>query len=218
MVITSGIVTSRTSFSFGPATSDFMRRLMRRLKAATECSGSSSALKAVTTVSRPRGFCGTTVRVGLGARTGRPATPGRRARAVGLVMLGLTGATLAGVPIAAWLGQIFGWRAAFVFVGLVAALAIVMLRRAPNEAAAHYLSVDLVLATNAELEKEAKEHLPLLRSIVVSALSTHTLAEANAMTVDQYAALLNKTFNANYEKENHEKPFSEVMVGKLIIE
>ncbi|KFC61868.1 flagellar basal body-associated FliL family protein [Massilia sp. LC238] len=95
---------------------------------------------------------------------------------------------------------------------------IVMLRRAPGEAAAHYLSVDLVLATTAEQEKEAKEHLPLLRSIVVSSLSTHTLAEANAMTVDQYAALLNQTFNANYEKENHEKPFSEVMIGKLIIE
>ncbi len=95
---------------------------------------------------------------------------------------------------------------------------IVMLRRAPNEAAAHYLSVDLVLATTAEREKEAKEHLPLLRSIVVSALSAHTHSEANAMTVDQYAALLNQTFNANYEKENHEKPFSEVMIGKLIIE
>ncbi|KFI07046.1 flagellar basal body-associated protein FliL [Massilia sp. BSC265] len=95
---------------------------------------------------------------------------------------------------------------------------IVMLRRAPNEAAAHYLSVDLVLATTPAQEKEAKEHLPLLRSIVVSSLSTHTLSEANGMTVDQYAALLNKTFNANYEKENHEKPFSEVMIGKLIIE
>lgn len=95
---------------------------------------------------------------------------------------------------------------------------IVMLRRAPNEMAAHYLSVDLVLATTTEQEKEAKDHLPLLRSIVVSALSTHTLSEANAMTVDQYAALLNQTFNANYEKENHEKPFSEVMIGKLIIE
>jgi flagellar FliL protein len=95
---------------------------------------------------------------------------------------------------------------------------IVMLRRAPNEAAAHYLSVDLVLATTAEQEKEAKEHLPLLRSIVVSSLSAHTLAEANAMTVDQYAALLNKTFNASYEKENHQMPFSEVMIGKLIIE
>ena len=57
------------------------------------------------------------------------APPGRRARAVGLVMLGLTGATLVGVPIAAWLGQVFGWRAAFVFVGAIALLAIVMLRR-----------------------------------------------------------------------------------------
>ncbi len=95
---------------------------------------------------------------------------------------------------------------------------IVMLRRAPNEPAAHYLSVDLVLATTAEREKETKEHLPLLRSIVVSALSAHTLSEANAMTVDQYASLLNKTFNASYEKENHERPFSEVMIGKLIIE
>ncbi|WP_285414623.1 MFS transporter [Variovorax sp. efr-133-TYG-130] len=57
------------------------------------------------------------------------APPGRRARAVGLVMLGLTGATLVGVPIAAWLGQIFGWRAAFVFVGVIALLAIALLRR-----------------------------------------------------------------------------------------
>lgn len=57
------------------------------------------------------------------------APPQRRARAVGLVMLGLTGATLVGVPIAAWLGQVFGWRAAFVFVGLIAVLAMAMLRR-----------------------------------------------------------------------------------------
>lgn len=57
------------------------------------------------------------------------APPGARARAVGLVMLGLTGATLVGVPIAATLGQYFGWRAAFVFVGLIAVLAMVMVRR-----------------------------------------------------------------------------------------
>ena len=95
---------------------------------------------------------------------------------------------------------------------------IVMLRRAPNEQAAHYLSVDLVLATTPAEEKEAKEQLPLLRSIAVSALSARTLAEASSMSVDQYAAELNKVFNANYEKENHVKPFSEVMVGKLIIE
>lgn len=57
------------------------------------------------------------------------APPDRRARAVGLVMLGLTGATLVGVPIAAWLGQVFGWRAAFVFVGVIALAAVVMLKR-----------------------------------------------------------------------------------------
>ena len=95
---------------------------------------------------------------------------------------------------------------------------IVMLRRAPAEQATHYLSVDLVLATTAEGEKATKEQLPLLRSIVVSALSARTMAEASGMTVDQYAAELNKVFNANYAKENHIKPFSEVMVGKLIIE
>jgi flagellar FliL protein len=95
---------------------------------------------------------------------------------------------------------------------------IVMLRRAPNEQAAHYLSVDLVLATTPELEKETKEHLPLLRSVAVAALSPRTLSEASSMTVDQYAEQLNKTFDAAYAKENHIKPFSEVMIGKLIIE
>lgn len=95
---------------------------------------------------------------------------------------------------------------------------IVMLRRGPSEPAAHYLAVDLVLATTLEQEKETKEHLPLLRSIAVSALSARTMGEASAMTVDQVAAELNRVFNANYDKENHVKPFSEVMVGKLIIE
>lgn len=57
------------------------------------------------------------------------APAGQRARAVGLVMLGLTSATLVGVPLAAWLGQLLGWRAAFVLVGLIAVLAIVLLRR-----------------------------------------------------------------------------------------
>jgi len=56
------------------------------------------------------------------------APPNRRARAVGFVMLGLTTALLVGVPVAAWLGQYFGWRAAFVLVGIIAALAMVLIR------------------------------------------------------------------------------------------
>lgn len=52
------------------------------------------------------------------------APDGQRARAVGLVMLGLSLSTLAGVPLAARLGEALGWRAAFVLVGLIALLAV----------------------------------------------------------------------------------------------
>jgi DHA1 family inner membrane transport protein len=45
----------------------------------------------------------------------------QRARAVGHVLLGLTVATIVGVPLANWLGQVVGWRWCF---GIVAALAL----------------------------------------------------------------------------------------------
>jgi DHA1 family inner membrane transport protein len=48
----------------------------------------------------------------------------RRAQAVGLVMLGLTVATLVGVPIAAAVGAWLGWRAAFVIVGTIGLLTV----------------------------------------------------------------------------------------------
>jgi DHA1 family inner membrane transport protein len=53
----------------------------------------------------------------------------QRARAIGRVMLGLTGATLAGVPLATWVGQRLGWRAAWVLVGMIGALAGVLIPR-----------------------------------------------------------------------------------------
>ncbi|MFT3974735.1 MAG: MFS transporter [Amaricoccus sp.] len=55
------------------------------------------------------------------------APPGGRTQAIGRVMLGLTVATLVGTPLVAWLGQIFGWRALFVLVGAVGALAVGLL-------------------------------------------------------------------------------------------
>lgn len=56
------------------------------------------------------------------------APPNRRARAVGMVMLGLTGAMLAGAPLATWLGQQLGWRAAFASVGVAAVVAALLIR------------------------------------------------------------------------------------------
>jgi len=58
-----------------------------------------------------------------------------RTRAVAYVMLGLSVATLAGVPIATALGQWLGWRSAFVLVGVIAlASAVCIVKFVPSEA------------------------------------------------------------------------------------
>lgn len=77
-----------------------------------------------------------------------------RARAVAYVMLGLSVATLAGVPIATALGQWLGWRVAFVLVGLVAlASAICIHRFVPKEAPQRDVSVahELSMFTNRQV-------------------------------------------------------------------
>jgi flagellar FliL protein len=95
---------------------------------------------------------------------------------------------------------------------------VIMLKRQPGDNLTHYLSADLVITTDAKQEKEAKENLPLLRSVAVRTLSNLPMATAQVMTIDQFAAELNKAYDATFEHEGREKPFTEVMIGKLIIE
>ncbi len=60
--------------------------------------------------------------------------PERRTAAVGRVMLGLTVATVVGVPVANWLGQAVGWRWGFAIVTAVAiACAIMVAVFAPSD-------------------------------------------------------------------------------------
>jgi MFS transporter, DHA1 family, inner membrane transport protein len=59
----------------------------------------------------------------------------QRARAIGRMMLGLTGATLAGVPLATWIGQTLGWRAAYVLVGVIGAVTCALIFRCVPRAA-----------------------------------------------------------------------------------
>ncbi|GAA1486613.1 MFS transporter [Brachybacterium fresconis] len=54
---------------------------------------------------------------------------GRRARSVSLVMLGLTVATMIGVPASTALGQAMGWRTAYVIVVLIAAVSTMAIWR-----------------------------------------------------------------------------------------
>jgi DHA1 family inner membrane transport protein len=53
-------------------------------------------------------------------------TPQRRAQAVGSVLIGLTIATIVGVPLATWMGQALGWRSSFVAVAGLALLTVAL--------------------------------------------------------------------------------------------
>ncbi|TDV57851.1 MFS transporter [Actinophytocola oryzae] len=54
------------------------------------------------------------------------APPERRGRAIASVMLGLSVANVVGVPAATWVGQHFGWRAAYVLAAGLALLTVVL--------------------------------------------------------------------------------------------
>ncbi|MYN03404.1 flagellar basal body protein [Pseudoduganella sp. DS3] len=95
---------------------------------------------------------------------------------------------------------------------------IVMLRRQPGDTVPHYMSCDLVISTTIKQEKEAKEALPMLRSVAVRALSALPMEKAAMMTIDQYVEELNKAYDETYAKEQRERPFQQVMIGKLILE
>ncbi|HEY1092836.1 MAG: flagellar basal body-associated FliL family protein [Proteobacteria bacterium] len=95
---------------------------------------------------------------------------------------------------------------------------IVMLRGRTGESMSHYLAMDLVFKTPLKSEKTTKEHLPLLRSVAVMELSRYSQEKAAAMTLEEFAANINRAFNDRYAREHGEKPFVEAMVSKLIIE
>lgn len=68
--------------------------------------------------------------------------PEFRGRAISSVMLGLSVATVAGVPATAWLGQHFGWRSAYWLVLAIAAVtAVAMWRFVPHSPGNHEASI-----------------------------------------------------------------------------
>lgn len=67
----------------------------------------------------------------------------RRGRALASLMLGLTVATLIGVPLGSWIGQLFSWHVVFTFVGAIGLLTCLLIGRyvpyTPGDADAHPL-------------------------------------------------------------------------------
>lgn len=95
---------------------------------------------------------------------------------------------------------------------------IVMLRAQEGAPLSNYIAVDLVFKTPKEGEAAVKNQLPLLRSLVVKALSNYTLEQAGLLTIDELTAAINQALDAAYTADGREKPFSMAMIGKLIIE
>jgi len=95
---------------------------------------------------------------------------------------------------------------------------VIVMLRGGMDAQSHYLAIDLVFKMVLEKEHKVKEDLPLLRSIAVMALSKYPLEKASSMTVEQLAADINAAYVTSYKHDNHEKPFVEAMISKLIIE
>ncbi|MBK1616487.1 hypothetical protein CKO44_23885 [Rubrivivax gelatinosus] len=95
---------------------------------------------------------------------------------------------------------------------------IVMLRAGAGETGNHYLALDLVFKTPLKKERETKDHLPLLRTVVVKAMSAHTMDSAGRLSIEQLTRELNDAFRKSYAAEHLEQPFAEALIAKLIIE
>ncbi|WP_137045735.1 MFS transporter [Pseudolabrys sp. FHR47] len=100
--------------------------------------------------------------------------PERRASAVAAMFTGLTIATIGGVPLAAWLGEVFGWRATFWGIAGVGAVVMVALR----------LALPLMPAdSNADMRAELRV---LGRAPVLLALALTVVGASAMFTVFTY--------------------------------
>ena len=102
--------------------------------------------------------------------------PERRASAVAAMFSGLTIANVGGVPLAAWIGQHIGWRAAFAGIGGLGVMAMVAL----------WLALPRI-AGNADANT-GRELKAMLRPAVLLALLATVLGSAAMFTVFTYIA------------------------------
>ena len=107
--------------------------------------------------------------------------PERRAAAVAAMFSGLTIATIGGVPLAAWVGEVLGWRAAFWGIAGVGVTAMLALRLALPP-----LKVEGASDIRAELRVVA-------RGPVLAALALTVLGASAMFTVFTYIVPILKT-------------------------
>lgn len=95
---------------------------------------------------------------------------------------------------------------------------IVMLRAREGGPLSNYMAVDLVFKTPVKAEATTKQQLPKLRSVAVAALSELTLERASMLSIAELTDFLQHAYGESFERESRESPFTDVMVGRLVIE
>ncbi len=100
--------------------------------------------------------------------------PDRRAGAVAAMFTGLTVATIGGVPLATWAGEVLGWRTAFAGIAGVGAVAMVALRVALPS---------LPASTDGDIAAEIRV---LTRGPVLAALALTVVGASAMFTVFTY--------------------------------
>jgi flagellar protein FliL len=101
---------------------------------------------------------------------------------------------------------------------------VVMLRQpdeqnpAPMYREAHYAVLDVVLKVTPEQEPVVREHLLLLRSLTVGAVSRLTLEQVRRMNIAELADTLNAEYRQSYTKRKVVMPFEKAMISKLLAE
>jgi DHA1 family inner membrane transport protein len=114
---------------------------------------------------------------GVGSMVAASLVPiGKRAGAIATMFMGLTVANIGGVPLAAWIGQVAGWRVAFMGITGLGIIAMIVLQLAvPRIGAAGAIDVW------AELRA-------LRRPAVITAMTVTVLASGAMFTVFTYIA------------------------------
>mgnify|MGYP001167100679 CR=1 FL=1 len=99
------------------------------------------------------------------AAIGHMAPPEQRGRAITFVFLGWSLASVAGMPIAAWIGETFGWRAAFGTVAVLGAAAALWVHAAVPDGVKPQ-------ALSRAAWREAFTHPALMAIVLVTALQS----------------------------------------------
>ncbi|MFT3665940.1 MFS transporter [Piscinibacter sp.] len=99
------------------------------------------------------------------AAIGHMSEPARRGRAITFVFLGWSLASVLGMPIAAWIGETFGWRAAFATVAVLGAGAAVWVHTAMPDGVRPP-------ALSRAAWREALTHPALMAIVLVTALQS----------------------------------------------